>query len=128
MADTKEATSCGSLIGRDDWDVMLSLSMEQAKTVEPSIEPSSLLSSIPKVEGGQVRISYEAVNFKAQYVDEYTREPLPLELVKAAIIDELDYSNSKVWEVADARAVMKDKASKLVRTRWVICNKGDTVA
>ena len=70
-------------------------------------------------------IKYEAKAFKEVYLDEYTREPLPHELVCQAIREELEYFNSRVWELADVKAVMADRESKVVRTRWVICNKGD---
>ena len=59
------------------------------------------------------------------YLDGYTREPLPSDLVQAAIKEELEYFNSKVWELSDARKVFGNSDSKVIRTRWVICNKGD---
>ena len=46
--------------------------------------------------------------------------------MKQAIIEELNYFNDRVWELADAKKVLGDADSKAVRTRWVICNKGDT--
>ena len=85
-------------------------------------------STLPVQGGGQVKIVYQATQFKDSYVDEYTRERLPLDLVKQAIIEELNYFNERVWELADAKKVLGDSESKAVRTRWVICNKGDTVA
>ena len=30
-----------------------------------------------------------------------------------------------MWEVADARALVGEAGAKVIRTRWVICNKGD---
>ena len=71
-----------------------------------------------------MKILYKAKDFKEVYVDEYTREPLPHALVCQAIREELECFNSRVWELADVKAVMADKESKVVRTRWVICNKG----
>ena len=32
-----------------------------------------------------------------------------------------------MWEVTDAKEVMQQKDSKVLRTRWVIVNKGDSV-
>ena len=30
-----------------------------------------------------------------------------------------------MWEIADAKKVMSDKDSKVIRTRWAVTNKGD---
>ena len=81
---------------------------------------------LPVEGGGAVKIHFSPHDFRAQYLDEYTREPLPHTLVQAAIREELDYFNSKVWELSDARRVMGESDSKVIRTRWVITNKGDT--
>ena len=77
------------------------------------------------MKGGEVKIHYDIKEFKETYLDEYTREPLPHHLVREAIRDELDYFNSKVRELSDAKKVMGEEGSKVIRTRWVICNKGD---
>ena len=61
----------------------------------------------------------------SQYLDEYTREPFDHALVRAAIQEELDYFNTHVWELCDAKRVMEDSEAKVIRTRWVITNKGD---
>jgi hypothetical protein len=53
-------------------------------------------SSVPKVGGGKTPIVYDAFNFKATYVDEYTGEILAPTLIRAAMEDELNYFNSKV--------------------------------
>ena len=63
-------------------------------------------SSVSRVGGGEVSVRYEPSNFKAQYVDEYTREVLPLDLVKSAMIEELNYFNAKVWEVEEAKRLV----------------------
>ena len=75
-----------------------------------------------------MRIHYEPHSFRAQYLDEYTREVLPNDLVQAAIVEELQYFNKVVWELDDAKAVMGNRDSKVIRTRWVMCNKGDAAA
>ena len=49
---------------------------------------------------------YSPKDFKDVYLDEYTREPLPHELTKQAIREELEYFNDTVWELADAPAVL----------------------
>ena len=38
-------------------------------------------------------------NFKPRYLDEYTGEVLPADLIHAAIVDELNYFNDRVWEI-----------------------------
>ena len=57
-------------------------------------------------------------------MDEYTREPLEHSLVREAIKEELEYFNQKVWELADTEKVLQNKENNVIRTRWVICNKG----
>ena len=52
--------------------------------------------------GGTKKIVYNELNFKKAYYDEYTGEMLPEKLVRAAIIEELNYfSEEGVWEGAD---------------------------
>ena len=85
-------------------------------------------SKCKKVGGGQITITFDDRNFKPLYRDEYTNEILPAHLIKAAIIDELDYFNSKVWEVTDVQTMKRYKDHKLVRCRWVLCNKGDAAS
>ena len=51
---------------------------------------------------------------------------MPLELVKAAMVEELNYFNEKVWEIEEAKNLVGDEGSNTVRTRWVVCNKGDS--
>ena len=54
-----------------------------------------------KTTGGTRQIVYDQINFKKAYYDEYTGEQLPEELVRAAIIEELNYfSEEGVWENA----------------------------
>ena len=51
-----------------------------------------------------------------------------MHLVKAAMIDELSYFNTHVWQLEDAKIAAQDAEAKSVRTRWVLCNKGDDEA
>ena len=83
------------------------------------------ISSIPLHGGGKLPIAYEDQNFKAVYKDEYTGEVLPTHLVRAAMEEELEYFNSCVWEAVDRKSAEAMDGHKLVRMRWVICNKGD---
>ena len=44
-------------------------------------------------------VRYAAENFKALYHDEYTGEALDPKLLRAAMEDELNYFNDKVWKL-----------------------------
>ena len=46
-------------------------------------------------------------------------------LVQEAIREEPNYLNATVWEITDASKLHKLKDPKVVRSRWVLCNKGD---
>ena len=83
-------------------------------------------SKVPKVGGGHLPITYEEANFKARYLDEYTGEVLEPSLIRTAIEDELDYFNSKVWEICTTEEMKSIPDYILVRSRWVLCNKGDS--
>lgn len=68
---------------------------------------------------------YALGDVREAYLEEYTREPLPHSLVGQAIRKELEYFNSKVWELSDAKALLNQRDAKTIRKRWVITNKGD---
>ena len=40
--------------------------------------------------------------------------------------EELSYLNDVVWEATDLSSAQTTKDFKLIRTRWVVCNKGDS--
>ena len=82
---------------------------------------------VNKVGGGYMELEWDDRNFKEVYRDEYTGEILPTELIRAAIKEELSYFNQHVWEVTEKDGMRRFKDSKLVRCRWVLCNKGDSV-
>ena len=85
-------------------------------------------SSVPKFEKkGSVPITYEETNFKSRYLDEYTGETLAPHLIRPAIEDELNYFNSKVWKLSTIEDMRRVPDHILVRSRWVLCNKGDAV-
>ena len=122
-----DAQQCTTVLADDRWDVGLIMS---ATPVDPDSaqqtpDPTPDRSQIRNVEGGFTHITYDPVNFREVYLDEYTREALPTELVKEAIKEELNYFNSKVWALADARKILSQSKNKVIRTRWVICNKSD---
>ena len=85
-------------------------------------------SQCPKVNGGHVEISFDSRNFKPVYRDEYTNEVLPDDLVRAAICEELTYFNDRVWQITDIKTAESYKDAKVVRCRWVLCNKGDSTS
>ena len=70
-------------------------------------------------------IKFGQENFKVEYKDEYTGSVLPMHLVRAAMIDELSYLNENVWRVCSTKDAAQDADAKIIRTRWVLCNKGD---
>ena len=73
--------------------------------------------------GGYLNIDFNT--WKPKYADEYRGEVLRDDLVREAMIDELSYFNTHVWE-AEAVDKMKQVANHiLVRSRWVMANKGD---
>ena len=71
-------------------------------------------------------MTYGDDNFKSRYIDEYTGELLEPSLIRAAIVEELHYLNDKRnWELEDLSKVKQTADAIHVRTRWVLCNKGD---
>ena len=72
-------------------------------------------------------IGFDDANFKKTYRDECTGEILPYDLVKKAMADELSYFNTTVWESVEHVKAKHTPDFKLIRTRWVVCNKGDLV-
>ena len=71
--------------------------MPSGKPIPPDDFGPPHKSSVPKMSGGKMPIVYEEANFKPRYLDEYTGEIRQPSLIRAAIEDELDYFNSKVW-------------------------------
>ena len=95
---------------------------------QPSDDPTlatPLSSSVPYVNGKNCIIKYSDENFKPKYVDEYTGEVLDQKLIKAAIIDELDYFNGRVWQIEHVKDMYAQKDYVRTRSRWILCNKGD---
>ena len=42
-----------------------------------------------RVGGGEIEVDFNTINVKTQYFNEYTGEPLPNHLVRAAMIEEM---------------------------------------
>ena len=81
---------------------------------------------VEKLNGGFVPIEFRPENYKTKYVDEYTGEILPHDLVRAAMEDELMYFNDKVWKTCSKSEMEETDDFVFVRCRWVLCNKGDS--
>ena len=83
-------------------------------------------SSVPKVSGGKTPMTYDESYFKDRYLDEYTGEILASHLIQPPIADELNYLNSKVWQLSTIDEMENVPGYTIVRSRWVLCNKGDS--
>ena len=64
-------------------------------------------SSVQMVSGGMLPVGYTSDHFKAQYLDKYTGEVLPEDLIRAAVVEKLNYFNERVREITT-----KDEMSK----------------
>ena len=96
MVDTRDAQQQRSMLAGECWDVNLTMVIQQPP-IQPRATTTLPNSPIPTTDGGTVHIHYHPHNFKQQYIPEYTREVRPLDLVKQAVVEELNYVNSKVW-------------------------------
>ena len=65
---------------------------------------------------------------KDRYLDEYTREPLPIDMLRDAMHDEVAWLNEHVWLGVPEEEARAEKDAIIVGTRWVNCNKGDSAA
>ena len=75
-------------------------------------------SEVKLLKGGTLPVGYKAEHFKHQYIDEYTGEVLPQELIHAAIVDELNYFNNRVREITTKADMANFKDHAFVRCRW----------
>ena len=62
---------------------------------------------------------------KARYVDECTGEVLDTQLIQAALMEEMSYFNDRAWEVDTKEHMATVDGHVFVRSRWVLCSKGD---
>jgi hypothetical protein len=101
---------------------------ETRGTVPMSASQVIPTSQITRANGGKVKNEYHDSNLKHRYIDEYTGDVLDPKLIRAAIMEELNYCNDKhIWQLEDLRRVREIADAVHVRTRWVLCNKGDEV-
>ena len=84
-------------------------------------------SSVRSVSEGALPIGYQQQNVCTRYIGEYTGEVLDPIFVQAAIGEELDYFNERVWEVESKDAMQQIYGHVHVRSRWVLCNKGNAL-
>ena len=82
-------------------------------------------SQVKMVTGGTLPVGYHSDNFKPQYLDEYTGEVLPRDLIHEAIIDELNYFNDRVWQITTKEEMLKLKEYVFVRSRWIMSNAAE---
>ena len=83
-------------------------------------------SHITRTNGGKVKVDYTDDSFRPRYIDEYTGEVLTPSLIRAAIVEELNYFNdNQIWQLEVLSKVKASAEAVRVRTRWVLCNKGD---
>ena len=108
---------------RSSINAITKASAEIPKTIDNSMQTSK----VTKVGGTIIPITYNPCQFKPKYVDEYTGELLEPSLISDAITDELDYFNDHVWRIEDKASMLGIKEHVFVRSRWVMCNKGDHI-
>ena len=125
MRLTKDAENAISQAKKDQREVINAIAA--AASVIPPKEGSDVPfeSEVPKVKGGKMHVKYEECNFRAKYTDEYTGETLEPQLIAEAIREELNDFNSRVWQVELKSEAEKNVDAIFVRSRWVLCNKGD---
>ena len=75
-------------------------------------------------DGTSIPIRFKSDLFKDIYPDECTHEILPRDPVRKATVEELMCANAKVWKGTAANSE-REAGSSPIRTRWVLCNKGD---
>ena len=79
-----------------------------------------------RTKGRAIGIMYDSSNLKTCDCDKYTGEILPLELVQAAMMEELNYFSEKTMRAAAEYSEIKANTdATFVRMRWVLCSKGD---
>ena len=97
----------------------------QHNTNEDQLQKNTKQTDVAKyLDGSSKRITYN--NVKDRYLDEYTNEEMDMPQTQAAIIDEMNYWNDRVWLVMQQdEAKKKYPNAKFVGGRWVMTIKGD---
>ena len=79
------------------WDLVNAITM--ARGAIPMVAQATttpLTSDVPFTRGETCKVRY---NFKSKCIGESTGEILDPELIRAEIIDELDYFKSQIWQI-----------------------------
>ena len=101
--------------------------IEHKSDVVNQKDPKPRTSKVTRTNGTTIPVTYNLCNFKQQYVDEYAGEILDPHLIADAIIDELEYFNDHVWHIEDKATMLGIPEHIFVRSRWVMCNKGEAI-
>ena len=64
--------------------------------IDSTVAPPS---SVKLLESGNLPVGDQSDHFKAQYIDENTGEILSAELMRGAVVEELNCFNERVWEI-----------------------------
>ena len=107
-----------------DFDLSIAAQLHSEDKLHDSLKRTTTL----RMHDGSTRVVPLHETFRATYKDEYTGEQLPAGWVHEAIQDELDYFNQKVWVATPVSEALKEETSKIMGSRWVICNKGDNAS
>ena len=128
-ADEKIAIKAMKFAARPNADVVQAVMNSNGKPGQIPWANSAVAppSTVKLLKGGTLPVGYEPEHFKAQYIDEYTGEILPTELIRAAMVEELNYFNERVWEILPKADMYQHEDFIFVRSRWVMCNKGDAL-
>ena len=123
IRNTKDAEAAMAENAREHRELVQRISDSAGKLTNEDMKVHQ--SKVTKTNGGVINVTYSPENFRSKYLDEYTGESLEPELISTAIREELDYFNSKVWQIEQKSEMLKKKDYVFVRSRWVLCNKGD---
>ena len=110
----------------DEKIMINALKVDDSKVSEVDAKNKDRTSSVKRTNGTSIKVTYDPCNFKYNYLDEYTSEILETKLISDAIIDELDYFNDHVWQIEDRSKMLSVVDHIFVRSRWIMCNKGDS--
>ena len=122
MRDTADAEVRAREMSREVRQVVNNISSSTGE-IPSSPEEKVWESSVPYADGRTCTIKYDACKFRPKYVDEYTREVLDPQLVKDAIVDELDDFNARVWQIAHVDEMKQTPDYIRTRSRWVAATK-----
>ena len=128
MRDTRVAQSSASVFADERKEILSAITSSAGEIPSTQALETTPTSTIRRVTGGVLPIRYNPDQFKPKYIDEYTGEVLDPHLAQAAIMEELNYFNEKVWEVEEKGNMYKVDGHVFVRSRWVCCNKGDSAS